>query len=203
MPNSSNYFAGYKVYEFKEIFLWYTYSNLGYHNLRCTCRSYDKAKAVEKSLGCIWFILTLLPILDLMFRSSHIFVFWSLVFLVTFCFFLSCPSCLAKCKQRLCNIFVTSLPKVPKVTKNKKLVLRVKNIALQLSFKHSKPFLAILGNFWPKTLFTWTRDYPLCVFFSKCNSCKRNHRIFQENKGKGQWFERKCAVFMAAWLYPT
>ena len=39
---------------------------------------------------------------------------WLVIF---FLFFLSCPSCLAKCKQRLCNIFVTSLPKV---TKNKK-----------------------------------------------------------------------------------
>ena len=65
MVNSSNYFAGYKVYESKKIFLWYTYSNLGYHNLRCTCRSYDKAKTLEKLLGCIWLILTLLPILDL------------------------------------------------------------------------------------------------------------------------------------------
>ena len=41
-----------------------TYSNLGYHNLRCTCRSYDKAKALDKLVGCIWLILTLLPILE-------------------------------------------------------------------------------------------------------------------------------------------
>ena len=31
---------------------------------------------------------------------------------IFFPFFLSCPSCLAKCKHRLCNIFITSLPKV-------------------------------------------------------------------------------------------
>ena len=34
-------------------------------------------------------------------------------------------------------------------------------------------------------------------------SCKRNHRIFQENKEENQLFERKCPVLMAAWLYPT
>ena len=44
-----------------KIFLWYTYSNMGYHNLRCTCRSYDKAKALEKLLGCIWLISYLNP----------------------------------------------------------------------------------------------------------------------------------------------
>ena len=59
-----------------------------------------------------------------MFRSSHISVFWFLVFwslqLLDFLsFFPSCPSCLAKCKQRLRNIFVTSSPKVTK-TKNEK-----------------------------------------------------------------------------------
>ena len=36
---------------------------------------------------------------------------------ILFPFFPSCPSCLAKCKQRLRNIFVTSSPKV---TKNQK-----------------------------------------------------------------------------------
>ena len=36
---------------------------------------------------------------------------------VIFFLFPSCPSCLAKCRQRLRNIFVTSLPKV---TKNQK-----------------------------------------------------------------------------------
>ena len=54
-----------------------------------------------------------------MFRSSHILVFWFLVALVawfSFCFF---PSCLAKCKQRLRNIFVTSSPKVTKNQKRK------------------------------------------------------------------------------------
>ena len=111
MPNSSNYFAGYKVYEFKEIFLWYTYSNLGYHNLQCTCRSYDKAKALDKLLGWIWLILTLLPILDLSPKG------W---------------------------------------------VLKIeKRNAFQLSFKHSKPFLAYLGNFSPKTLFTFLQILDL------------------------------------------
>ena len=46
-----------------------------------------------------------------LFRSSYIFVFWyfghfSCVIFFPF-FFPSCPSCLAKCKQRLHNIFVT------------------------------------------------------------------------------------------------
>ena len=49
--------------------------------------------------------------------SSHIFVFWFLVFWsLQLHDFPPCPSCLAKCKQRFCNIFVTGLPKV---TKNK------------------------------------------------------------------------------------
>merc|ERR1719362_932144 len=57
-----------------------------------------------------------------MFRSSHIFVFWFLVAWVhdfLSVFFPSCPSCLAKCKQKLRNIFVTSLPKVTKKPKTK------------------------------------------------------------------------------------
>ena len=60
-----------------------------------------------------------------MFRSSHISVFWFLVFwslqLRDFLsvFFPSFPSCLAKCKQRLRNIFVTSSPKVTKNQKRK------------------------------------------------------------------------------------
>ena len=63
---------------------------------------------------------------EFMFNCSHIFVFWFLVFwslqLHDFLsgFFLSCPSCRAKCKLRLriyFHIFVTSLPKV---TKNQK-----------------------------------------------------------------------------------
>ena len=53
-------------------------------------------------------------ILTLMFRSSHIFVFCFFYILVTlvawfsFFVFLPCPSCLAKCKHRLCNILVFS-----------------------------------------------------------------------------------------------
>ena len=47
-------------------------------------------------------------------------VFGILVTLVVwFLFFPSCPSCLAKCKQRLSNIFVTLLPKVTKNQKRK------------------------------------------------------------------------------------
>ena len=33
-------------------------------------------------------------------------------------FFPSCPSCLGKCKQRLCNIFVSLVTLLPKVTKD-------------------------------------------------------------------------------------
>ena len=50
--------------------------------------------------------------LNLMFRSSHIFGFWyfgHFSCVIFFPFFLSCPSCLAKCIQRLrnfCNIVV-------------------------------------------------------------------------------------------------
>ena len=68
-----------------------------------------------------------------MFHSSHIFVFGFWYFSQFSCviffpffrllqlrdflsLFWPCPSCLAKCKQRFCNIFVTGLPKV---TKNK------------------------------------------------------------------------------------
>ena len=36
-------------------------------------------------------------------------------------FFPSCPSCLAKCKQRLCNIFVFSKTSSPKLTNNEKM----------------------------------------------------------------------------------
>ena len=60
-----------------------------------------------------------------MFRSSHIFGFWyfgHLSCIIFFLFFLSWPSCLAKCKQWLCNIFVflyLRCQKWPK-TKNEK-----------------------------------------------------------------------------------
>ena len=60
-----------------------------------------------------------------MFRSSHIFVFWFWYFGHSSCviffpvFFPSSPSYLAKCKQRLCNIFITSSPKVTKKQKTK------------------------------------------------------------------------------------
>ena len=47
-----------------------------------------------------------------MFCSSHISIFWFWVFWSLSGFFPSCPSCLAKSKQRLHNIFICSLPKV-------------------------------------------------------------------------------------------
>ena len=51
-----------------------------------------------------------------------------------------------------------------------------------------------------KTLPTWDNTIS---FVSLCISGNRNHRKFQENKDKDQWFERKCAVSMVTWLYPT
>ena len=59
-----------------------------------------------------------------MFCSSHIFVFWFFWSLqlrdFLSVYFLSCPSCLAKCKQRLRDICIFG-PLSPKVTKNQKL----------------------------------------------------------------------------------
>ena len=31
-------------------------------------------------------------------------------------------------------------------------VLKIEKVPLQISFKHSKPFLTLLVNFWPKTI---------------------------------------------------
>ena len=61
-------------------------------------------------------------------------------------------------------------------------VLKIAKVPLQISFKHSKPFLAFLVNFWPKiylndNLFSRATDATLGGTFSK-----RNHWTFQENK---------------------
>ena len=72
-------------------------------------------------------------------------VFGILVTLVawfSFHFFPSCPSCLAKCKQRLRNIFVTSSPKV---TKNKK---RKMGLTKHLSLKKELNFPLWIGGAW-------------------------------------------------------
>jgi hypothetical protein len=37
-------------------------------------------------------------------------------------------------------------------SKPQRFSVEVANAPLQISFKHSKPFLAFLVNFWPKTL---------------------------------------------------
>ena len=81
-------------------------------------------------------------------------VFGILVTLVawfSFCFFPSCPSCLAKCKQRLCNIFISSSPKV---TKNEKWDERNKGCDFT---KHFAPmWYACVKNFFSSSL----RRYP-------------------------------------------
>ena len=56
------------------------------------------------------FIVSFTPYFRLLFFGILV----TLVVWFSFRFFPSCPSCLAKCKQRLCNIFVTSSPKVTK-----------------------------------------------------------------------------------------
>jgi hypothetical protein len=77
-------------------------------------------------------------------------------------------------------------------------VLQIAKVPLQISFKHSEPFLAFLVNIWPK-LFSWDDTF----LFWRGISCKRNHETFQDNNKKNQWFEIKCPVLMAAWLNPT
>ena len=64
-------------------------------------------------------------------------------------------------------------------------------LALRSNFRATKKcqFLLYMGN-------------TFCFVYI-CNSIKRHHRIFQENKDKNQCFERKCVVLVAAWLYPT
>ena len=87
-------------------------------------------------------------------------VFGTLVTLVAgflFRFFPPCPSCLAKCKQRLHNIFITSSPKV---TKNqgkdiwytrKTLRLLTRNIIYRVSQKYPDNFLKMgVASKWVK-----------------------------------------------------
>ena len=58
-------------------------------------------------------------------------------------------------------------------------VLKIAKVPLQISFKHSKPFLALFVNFWPKTNLNQSRkaDNFFCFTFF-CNSSNRNHRTF-------------------------
>ena len=156
MPNSSNYFSGYKVYEFKEIFLWYTYSNLGYHNLQCTCRFYDKAKALDKLLGWIWLILTLLPILDLSPKGWVLKIEKRNAFQLSFKHSKPFLAYLGNFSPKTLFTFLQILDLSPKDW-----VLKIERIALQSSVKHSKPFLEFLGNFWPKLYL----HEPFCVLF--------------------------------------
>ena len=82
------------------------------------------ARIVWNKSRCNWnkvsfkFELDIYCFVHPIFSSFGFWYFGHFSCVIFFPFFPSCPSCLAKCKQRLCNIFVTSLPKV---TKNKKL----------------------------------------------------------------------------------
>ena len=61
-------------------------------------------------------------------------------------------------------------------------VLEIAKVPLQISFKHSNPFLAFLVNFWSKT-FSSATAATLGGTFSK-----RNQETFQENKNKNPFF---------------
>ena len=105
-----------------------------------------------------------------MFRLSYM-VFGILVTLVSwfsFCFFPSCPSCLAKCKQRLHTIFVTLSPKVTKTKKSKMEWMKqiTQNIKALLPFMNSNlpwPFL-VQSDLW-----MWGLAYvnQLCTMYKK------------------------------------
>ena len=86
------------------------------------CQASSRTSAAICTSESVWNSSFTFWIVKIMFHTFILF-FWFLVFWsLWLCDFLSglfpsYPSCLAKCKQRSCNIFVTSLPKV---TKNQK-----------------------------------------------------------------------------------
>ena len=130
-----------------------------------------------------------------MFRSSHIpfhlLVFGILVTLVawfSFHFFPSCPSYLAKCKQRLRNIFVTSLPKVTINQKQKwderniwhfcKAFLTHWTLGLNILFKNRLDFWIILSKI--SIVSSWTK----CAWSERMQFFRGHRRKSRSQKGR-------------------
>ena len=104
------------------------------------------------------------------FCSSHILVLWFFDHFSIVIFFPSCPSCLAKCKQRLRNIFLTLSPKVTKNQNRKNGMNETLSTRISVANKGSVILHYILWNYTWCQMWWWLKFIWVSCFGSWCKS---------------------------------